>query len=63
MAFQRKLIEDVDACGGTGVAGVEPVLSRPYFGDILLPFIKSAEEYRLSVPELGGWKTATVRAL
>lgn len=39
------------------------VLSRPYYGDILLRFEKRGDEYRLSLPELEAWKTATVRVL
>ncbi|MDD4772052.1 MAG: hypothetical protein PHZ09_00410 [Eubacteriales bacterium] len=39
------------------------VLSRPCFGDLPLAFGRDGEDYILSLPELGAWKTATVRAL
>ena len=39
------------------------VLSRPYYGDRSLRFEKKGDEYRLFLPELEAWKTATVRAL
>jgi len=39
------------------------VLSRPYYGDVMLRFEKRGDEYRLPLPELEAWKTAMIRAL